>query len=1383
MQKTNFKRLLCFLTALSMVMSMVILPAAAEEGSEHICEYTQETILANPTCNVAGSKKLSCTCGEYIEEGIPATNQHTYEQGVCSVCGAEKICTGTADCDAPTHVSCLSQCNLHVSCPSNVHKEGCLKDQACTCVQACSENMACPVCQDGGVCTGGAAAENIARVQALIDALPASYNLSQAEQMKAQYDACTAQIAALPEYQRAALTLTKYNAAATPTVIDDVHSIFVGNTGYSSLEEAIAEANETDVIKLKANTNTDTYKLPATLTKNLKIQALDRVEAKDVIIDLGKTSNTTSAKNIEVSFTGVTLKRPDDSTAQGFLGMASETYTNCIIAGPYWAFAKTADFTGCTFETTSTANYNVHTHLAESVSFNNCTFACAGKSVKIYNEGTNGTNATFTGCKFTAEPSVAGTAIEIDSSKLATQTKNKIFSVSISRGNDTVTGFVKNDTVTNTLWTNKGDLTEVTINGGKALTIKPTADTLPVLVNVKDEIILQNNVTLTESLTISKPLTLNLNGKTITNAVESGSLFLVTDALTIRGTAAGSSIVNDENSTGILLTNNGKEVTISSGSFDGKVISNGENAVTSISGGTYANFAAEMTEGGLVVIAGGTFKTGDTVTDVSNYTYPGYTQDPVTGKVSKADIPSTGSKVVSAVEVNSQTVDEAVISITANTAPESVDTGLNALFSQTNLNKQLLDALKANPDNNGKTYYGTTLRTTVKVTLTQVQTNADENKVTRLAFTAEPQIQAIDKDGAVIASAPISIEDNNKKTFTFRLPIVGSSKLVNLDHNGKTMGTYSVQDSDNYRYIEIKTTSFSPWTVTLLDEEAKIVATVNSVVAFADIDSALSYLQENGGKLELRENVTTASSLTLPAEKSAEVILSDNSNTYTYTYTGNGAAFENNATKLVLSDGIVKATNGGTLVKSNTGTLEISGISFTSTTGSGETTVSSRTGNTIDIIDGTATISSGNRFSGNALSLRVSPDKEGSATIYGSTFNKGVEGNITIHDGTFNGNVEGKVNIYGGTFKQNVETSETIPGTIPGTSKLNTAVFHIEPDAEIESHYQIVETKNGDNTVYVIAENPHVIVTIGTNDPSKLYYNDNNDIKNLDDVIEKTSNLVSVKLTRDEVINENHTLSGNQETIIEFAGYKITGSGSLTTVSKSLFLKDAGNKLVTVELGAGDKAAFNTNGTILVTAAENKNGNTSYGYGEVDLTLKVDNKSVSSVYFLGTDATLKIGTNGSISTTGQVITQLTADANGKPTYLIHTVSDGTDLTNNFVMKSSDKLVFTSNGFYEGFSKVTVNGKDLSTSNYTKEKGSTIITLKNTYLKTLTKGKYELKIHYKDGKTAAANFYVVEAAKATTTPKTGDPIMSAVFGMNASAAALGALLFLGKKKKK
>ena len=1340
MQKTNFKRILSFLTAVSMVMSMVILPAAAEEGTEHTHEYTQETIVAEATCGIAGSKKLSCTCGDFIEEGIPATGEHNYEQGVCTVCETEKPCTGTAECDALTHTSCLSQCKLDASCTNDVHKAGCPKNPHCTCIQACSENLACPVCQDNGTCTGAIAAENIARVQALIDALPASYNLSQEAQMKAQYDACTAAINGLQEHERAALNLTKYTAAATPTIIDNVNVAFIGQTGYPTLEAAIAASLENSVISLKAGT----YTLPAALTKDLKIQALDGVQVKDVIIKMGTPSNTVSAANKNVSFTGVTL---NNSSAMGFQGAASETYANCIIQGQYWAFAKNAVFSGCTFETTSTTSHNIQTHRAETISFTNCTFNCAGKSVKIYNEGTNGTNATFSGCTFKASPEIQGAAaIEIDSSLLDSQAKNRIFTVSIS--GQTVTGFVANETVTNPLWTNNGDLTEVTVNSSKELTIKHNADTLPVLVNVKDSIDLQNDVTLSETLTISKPVTINLNGKTITNDVASGSLFLVNKSLTILDTASGSSIKSSENSAGILLTNEGSAY-LTSGSFDGKVISNGEKAVVSISGGTYSNFAAEMTDGGLIVIGGGTFKTDDTVTDVSAYTFPGYAQNSETGTVSQQDVPSSGVKAVSTVDnsSNNEVIGAAVSKVEANTALE-INTGLDALYSSSNLN----DAAKVlKQHNTGTNIYGTTIRTTVKVTLTQVQTNSDGSKVTGLSFTAEPQIQAV-RDNAVVATAPISNETIGNKTITFRIPIVGTSagKLVNLTHKTQNMGTYAVQGTGDNLYIEIKTSSFSPWSVTILAEDAKNVAKVGSV-NFADIDSALSYLQENGGKLELLENVTTAAVLTLPAEKTAEIALSGK----TYTYTGTASAFVNNGTKLVLGGGTVSATAGGTLAQSSAGTLEISGINFTSTTTSGETTTPSTTGNTITITGGTATIKSGS-FSGNASSLSVT---SGSATITGGTFGSPVTGAVTIQ---------------GGTYNASVTTTVPINGVVANAE--NPARFKNAP-AETMIVEKCSAVKIGD--YYVIRRNPHVLVKKGSAAETPIYYDLGEDF---DDILAEYAP-ATFTLTRDEVVGSNHTLSGDSETIIEFAGNKITGTGSLIAGSKSLFMKGMGNGLVDAELGTGDKAIFTSNGTVNITAAENKSGSTSYGYGEVKLSLKVDDKTVSSVYFLGTDATLKVGTNGAISTTGQIITQLTADANGKPTYVIHTVSDGTDLTNNFVMKSSDKLVFTSNGFYEGFSKVTVNGKDLSTSNYTKEKGSTIITLKNTYLKTLTKGKYELKIHYKDGKTAAANFYVVEAAKATTTPKTGDPIMTAVFGMNASAAALGAMLFLGKKKKK
>ena len=50
--------------------------------------YTIETITKAPTCTEVGEKTLSCNCGQYITETIPATG-HNFVNGVCSVCQAE----------------------------------------------------------------------------------------------------------------------------------------------------------------------------------------------------------------------------------------------------------------------------------------------------------------------------------------------------------------------------------------------------------------------------------------------------------------------------------------------------------------------------------------------------------------------------------------------------------------------------------------------------------------------------------------------------------------------------------------------------------------------------------------------------------------------------------------------------------------------------------------------------------------------------------------------------------------------------------------------------------------------------------------------------------------------------------------------------------------------------------------------------------------------------------------------------------------------------------------------------------------------------------------------------------------------------------------------
>ena len=75
--------------------------------------------------------------------------------------------------------------------------------------------------------------------------------------------------------------------------------------------------------------------------------------------------------------------------------------------------------------------------------------------------------------------------------------------------------------------------------------------------------------------------------------------------------------------------------------------------------------------------------------------------------------------------------------------------------------------------------------------------------------------------------------------------------------------------------------------------------------------------------------------------------------------------------------------------------------------------------------------------------------------------------------------------------------------------------------------------------------------------------------------------------------------------------------------------------------------------------------------------------------------------------------------------------------------SEDGLSFTSNAAFADFLKVQVDGKDVDSSNYTVKEGSTIVTLKASYLETLPVGKHTLAI-VSDTGTAETEFTVLAA---------------------------------------
>lgn len=90
-----------------------------------------------------------------------------------------------------------------------------------------------------------------------------------------------------------------------------------------------------------------------------------------------------------------------------------------------------------------------------------------------------------------------------------------------------------------------------------------------------------------------------------------------------------------------------------------------------------------------------------------------------------------------------------------------------------------------------------------------------------------------------------------------------------------------------------------------------------------------------------------------------------------------------------------------------------------------------------------------------------------------------------------------------------------------------------------------------------------------------------------------------------------------------------------------------------------------------------------------------------------------------------------------------------------------ELVFKLNGLYSLFDKLYINETEISEDNYTVVEGSTIITLSNEYLKTLSAGTYRLKVTYINGSNDETKFTINSISVNDSdieNPSTGDNIL-------------------------
>lgn len=258
------------------------------------------------------------------------------------------------------------------------------------------------------------------------------------------------------------------------------------------------------------------------------------------------------------------------------------------------------------------------------------------------------------------------------------------------------------------------------------------------------------------------------------------------------------------------------------------------------------------------------------------------------------------------------------------------------------------------------------------------------------------------------------------------------------------------------------------------------------------------------------------------------------------------------------------------------------------------------------------------------------------------------------------------------------------------------------------------------------------------------------------------------------VIDETTNYSGYTTPAVKFEVWKIASTGEpkytkITTGGKTLADAQLTLNGSTITPAAGTLEWIDDNGNVL------------------PLTTKVEADKIYRWRFTPADANYTI-------LTGEV--ELTVPGSFVPEYSIISGADST-----WLQDTNGNLVISGNGEYSKFCNVKVDGVVIDAKNYTVAEGSTIVTLKAEYLKTLSEGSHTFEIVWSDG-SAATSFVVKSEASGndgtpgttsgngknnsgTTVPAMGDDSNPGLWItlLVAALAGLAVLLVSGKKNKK
>ena len=124
----------------------------------------------------------------------------------------------------------------------------------------------------------------------------------------------------------------------------------------------------------------------------------------------------------------------------------------------------------------------------------------------------------------------------------------------------------------------------------------------------------------------------------------------------------------------------------------------------------------------------------------------------------------------------------------------------------------------------------------------------------------------------------------------------------------------------------------------------------------------------------------------------------------------------------------------------------------------------------------------------------------------------------------------------------------------------------------------------------------------------------------------------------------------------------------------------------------------------------------------------------------------------------------------------------------YILNSNNAISITADGNLNKLIGIMVDGILISSENYDLENGSTVLTLKSSYLDTLSVGNHTLEFVYSDGSVETlfavsnAKDKVLASNKNTINPQTGDNVMCYISMLGLSVIGLAGIGFYVKKKR-